>query len=145
MDYEVFLKHMKESALHFEQVARFEKDKFDIIVSSDLAALEKAISKEQALVMKSTALEKKRLALMGEERNRTFSEVIENAPGSFRALLESEFEKIKTAIFDTKRLNDQITELVKSRLERMDGLIPKGYDKTGNKTSGGYGDFSTTI
>lgn len=145
MDYDILLKHLRDSALHFEQVARFEKDKFDIVASSDLGALEKCISKEQALVMKSNALEKKRQTLMGEERNRTFSEVIGNAPGSFRALLEVEFQRIKTAVLETKRINDQITDLVKSRLDRMDGLIPKGYDKTGNKTLGGYGDFSSSI
>ena len=72
---------------HFKELMDFEYKKLDMINNDRIEELSNILSTEQALIMRTDTLEKKRLELMGDNKDCTFADIIAVAPVSCKARL----------------------------------------------------------
>lgn len=137
LDYEQLITFIDEYNAHYRELLSFESEKFSLIARDDVEALGKSLSKEQALIMKSGAFEKKRFELLADDKGKTFQNIIDQSPEKHRGRLTSEYNELKRLVFQIKRINDNAREIVSQRLSVLEGVKNGGfvnsYDEGGRK------------
>lgn len=117
MDYPAIIAFFDEYNEHFREFMQFEYKKLDLIHKGEIEKLSSSLSAEQAFIMKSNMLEKRRVALTGE--NITFAELIENAPESCKAVLTEKYKVLSETVLKIKDINDNANMIVTERLKKI--------------------------
>lgn len=137
LDYQTLVGFMNEYISHYRDLLKFETAKLQLIFKDDIAGLEKSLSKEQALIMKTNAMETKRFEILkGGNEKKTFKELIESAPQEWKNELSDQYKELCSLIFQIKKINDNAHEIVRKRLSVMETAESTGadtYNKTGKK------------
>ena len=79
IDYFKLVRFFAEYTAHYKEFLEFEFKKLDMINNDKIEELSASLSVEQALIMKANSLENKRLAILGEDKDLTFKEIIDKA------------------------------------------------------------------
>lgn len=137
LDYHMLLSFMNEYISHYRDLLRFETAKLQLIFKDDIEGLDKSLSKEQALIMKTNSLEAKRFELLrGGHEKETFRELIDGAPPEYKNELSDQYKELCNLIFQIKKINDNAHEIVRKRLSVMENAENSStdtYNKTGKK------------
>ena len=138
-DYKKIITFLDEYIKHYVELLSFENSKLDLIMSGKVSQLSDFLSKEQALAMKGSSLEKKRIALMEKEGlgELTFSETIEKAPEEFKTQLTERKQQLSKYIFEIKRINENAMMAVSENLDKINKRLRNSdintYDEHANK------------
>ena len=119
-DYFKLVRFFNEYIVHYKELLDFEYSKLDMINNDKIEELSRSLSKEQALIMKSNSMEKKRIEILGEDKDLTFKEIIEKAPISCKKRLEGQYEELSACIMKIKELNDLANVIITGRLKRVE-------------------------
>lgn len=122
LDYEKLSAFIKEYNEHYRELLDFETKKFSIIATDNIDELAKSLSREQALVMKSTAFEKRRIDILGEDVKKRFPDIIDESPEKYRGQLTSGYNELKRLVTQIKRINDSSREIVSQRLSLLEDV-----------------------
>lgn len=136
-DYFKLVRFFNEYIVHYKELLDFEYSKLDMINNDKIEELSRSLSKEQALIMKSNSMEKKRIEILGEDKDLTFKEIIEKAPISCKKRLEGQYEELSACVMKIKELNDLANVIITGRLKRVERMTTEldTYDgKGGVKT-----------
>ena len=137
LDYQKLLNFFDEYISHYRELLRFETEKLRLIAEDDLKGLENCIGREQALVMKTNAFEKKRLELMPKEK--TFKAIIDETPIEFKAQLEARYLDLSRAVLKVKEINDSAKDVITKKLafveKAMNSESSQIYDKSGARSA----------
>lgn len=131
----------------YRELTMFLMKKHTKILADDLEWLTESLNDEQAFLMKSKSLENKRLSLfkgLGIE-GKKLSELIEEAPESYKAKLKLLAQQFTELIDNITELNEQTNEIVKRKLDNQRDFVkqagildkPETYDKNAAKVAGG--------
>ena len=131
----------------YRELTIFLMKKHTKILADDLEWLTESLNDEQAFLMKSKSLENKRLSLfkgLGIE-GKKLSELIEEAPESYKAKLKLLAQQFTELIDNITELNEQTNEIVKRKLDNQRDFVkqagildkPETYDKNAAKVAGG--------
>ncbi|MGN0695988.1 MAG: flagellar export chaperone FlgN [Oscillospiraceae bacterium] len=122
LDYQEFLNFSMECNAHYRALLSFEMKKMKMIHDDDIDSLGKALPEEQALVMKSNSLERRRADILGEENaSKTFKDIISEAPLLYKRRLDNQYKELCELIGKIKEINDMAAVIINSRLARMGG------------------------
>lgn len=105
---------------HFKELMDFEYKKLDMINNDRIEELSNILSTEQALIMRTDTLEKKRLELMEGNKECTFADIIAAAPVSCKARLEEQYKELAEYVGKIKELNDLANVIITGRLRRVE-------------------------
>jgi inosine/xanthosine triphosphate pyrophosphatase family protein len=119
LDFAKITAFFDEYSAHFKEFLDFECKKADMINKNQIEQLSKALSAEQALIMKTTSYEGKRVKLLGDDAELTFTELIGAAPPQYKTRLEEQHKKMSDMIFKIKELNDHANIIVNARLKHI--------------------------
>ena len=119
-DYFKLVRFFYEYIVHYKELLDFEYSKLDMINNDKIEELSRSLSKEQALIMKSNSMEKKRIEILGEDKDLTFKEIIEKAPISCKKRLEGQYEELSACVMKIKELNDLANVIITGRLKRVE-------------------------
>ncbi len=119
-DYFKLVRFFNEYIVHYKELLDFEYSKLDMINNDKIEELSRSLSKEQALIMKSNSMEKKRIEILGEDKDLTFKEIIEKAPISCKKRLEGQYEELSACVMKIKELNDLANVIITGRLKRVE-------------------------
>lgn len=119
-DYFKLVRFFNEYIVHYKELLDFEYSKLDMINNDKIEELSRSLSKEQALIMKSNSMEKKRIEILGEDKDLTFKEIIEKTPISCRKRLEGQYEELSACVMKIKELNDLANVIITGRLKRVE-------------------------
>ena len=136
-DYFKLVRFFNEYIVNYKELLDFEYSKLDMINNDKIEELSRSLSKEQALIMKSNSMEKKRIEILGEDKDLTFKEIIEKAPISCKKRLEGQYEELSACVMKIKELNDLANVIITGRLKRVERMTAEldTYDgKGGVKT-----------
>lgn len=136
-DYFKLVRFFNEYIVHYKELLDFEYSKLNMINNDKIEELSRSLSKEQALIMKSNSMEKKRIEILGEDKDLTFKEIIEKAPISCKKRLEGQYEELSACVMKIKELNDLANVIITGRLKRVERMTAEldTYDgKGGVKT-----------
>ncbi len=138
LDYEQLVEFINEYNAHYRELLSFETEKFRLVATDDVEALNKSLSREQALIMKSGVFEKRRFEILSEDKDKTFPEIIEGSPAKYKGQLSSGYNELKKLVFRIKEINDDAREIISKRLSILEGASGGGgfvssYDNEGNK------------
>ena len=138
LDYEQLVEFINEYNAHYRELLSFETEKFRLVATDDVEALNKSLSREQALIMKSGVFEKRRFEILSEDKDKTFPEIIEGSPAKYKGQLSSGYNELKKLVFRIKEINDDAREIISKRLSILEGASGGGgfvssYDNGGNK------------
>lgn len=137
MDFQKLTSFMEEYLAHYRELLVFENGKLRMISDDDIEGLNKSLSREQALIMKTNALESKRFTLQsGGNERKSFRELISEAPEGYRNKLSDQYRELSDLIFSIKRINDDAHEIVRRRLGVMEEAkkgLRETYDRSGGK------------
>ncbi len=140
LDYEKFLAFSEECNAHYRTLLRFEMKKMELIHEDNIENLSNALPEEQALIMKSNALENKRAEILGRAySSKTFKDIIDEAPLNYKKRLNDQYSELCRLVGRIKEINDAAAVIINSRLKRMGGKHELDtYDGKGgvSKTSG---------
>lgn len=119
-DYREFIAFIDECNAHYRTLLEFEYRKLTLIHEDNIDELSRALSEEQALVMKSNVLEKKRAEILApEDAGKTFRELIEAAPEEYKARLTESCEELTAVIRKIKDINDNAAAIINARLKKI--------------------------
>lgn len=119
-DYREFIAFIDECNAHYRTLLEFEYRKLTLIHEDNIDELSRALSEEQALVMKSNVLEKKRAGILApEDAGKTFRELIEAAPEEYKARLTESYEELTAVIRKIKDINDNAAAIINARLKKI--------------------------
>lgn len=117
------------------------------ILQDDLDWLTQSLNNEQAYVMKSQALENKRLALFEGLgiKDKRLAELIEEAPQDYKAKLTLLSKQLTELIDNIKKINEETNEIVRRKLKNQEEFVkragifnkPETYDKNASKVARG--------
>lgn len=107
---------LKEYINHYKEMLDFETEKLNMISKDDIFGMNEIIKKEQALIMQTNALEKKRLEIFGRM---TFTQYIDTVIGNEKKELLNDYEILKKYILQIKKVNEQSKEIVDRRFEAV--------------------------
>jgi hypothetical protein len=126
-------------ARHFEKLEEYELTKLQKLHAHDIEAISAGLSTEQALIMQTDVLEKKRVKLFGKI---TFEELIEVAPDYLRERYEKLLKKVRGHIKQIREINDLLAVACNERLKRIHRVTKeieiyndRGTVKTGYKNT----------
>ena len=117
-DYEKIIMFFDEYVAHYKTFLKFEYAKADMINKGAVEQLSDSLTTEQALIMKTNAMEARRLKLV-EGCGNTFKELIDGAPEEYKEKLRSQHEKLSELIYEIKEINDCAGEIVSERLRKI--------------------------
>lgn len=117
-DYSKLDAFFEEIIQHYEVLRDFELEKLHMIQEDRVEELEKSISREQALIMKTNSLEQQRMKLMGSA-TMTFQQLIDQSPLQYRDGFIQKKEALASLISQIKEMNEAAQANVKNRLEQM--------------------------
>lgn len=131
----------------YRELTMFLMKKHTKILEDDLPWLTNSLNDEQAYVMKSQALENKRLELfrgLGIE-DKKLAELIEEAPEDYKAKLKMLSVQLTDLIDGIREMNEKTSELVKRKLDNQQEFVkragifnkPETYDRNASKVTKG--------
>lgn len=123
MDYKALIDFFDEYNAHFKSFLKFEYSKMDMLNKGDIEKLTAALSSEQAFIMKSNSLEKQRLALLGKDNDKTFEQIVSDAPEEYKARLDEQRISLSEMIYKIKELNDTANIIVSERLKKIRSAV----------------------
>lgn len=108
----------KEISL-LNEIYECSREKTSMLAKGDVEGISKIVDREQTLSLLMQTAEKKRLALLRENRaaGKTLRQICSEADGEYKDVLESQLETLTKAVEQLKKSNDLNNELTKSRLE----------------------------
>lgn len=132
-DYEKLTDFLDGYVRHFEELLGFEDQKTINIMNDNIDALTKSLSREQALIMKTNSLEKKRIELTGDKPLR---EVIAEAPDQYKNNLKEKQFRLTEVITQIRKLNEYSMNIAKKRLDIFNSSddAVETYDQKGHKS-----------
>lgn len=137
LDYTRLRDFFIEYIRHYRELFNFEVNKLRLITEDNVEELGKSLAKEQAFMMKTTALENKRIAFLGAEyQTKTFQELIALAPNELRGELTAEYHELSKLVMGIKKMNDSAHGLVENRVaafERIQNGNTDTYSQKGVK------------
>ena len=107
MDYKALIAFFDEYNAHYRSFLKFEYSKMDMLNKNEIEKLSASLSAEQAFIMKSNALEKQRLALLGDNSSKTFEQIVSEAPEEYKI----------------KEINDTANIIVSERLKKIRSTV----------------------
>lgn len=119
-DYFKLVRFFNDYNAHYKELLDFEYSKLDMINKDKIEELSQSLSKEQALIMRSNAMEKKRTEILGEDKDLTFREIIDKAPLSCKKRLQSQYEELSACVLKIKEINDLANVIISGRLKRVE-------------------------
>lgn len=144
---EAVIKCLEIDCDFYRDLTVFLMKKHTKILQDDLEWLTKSLNDEQAYVMKSQALENKRLMLFSGLgiSDKKLTELIEEAPEGYASKLRLLSQQLIELVDNIKEINEQTNDIVKRKLEnqaefvKRAGIInkPETYDKNASKVSRG--------
>lgn len=117
-DYKKIIMFFDEYVAHYRSFLKFEYAKADMINKGAIAQLSDSLTTEQALIMKTNALEARRIKLV-EGCGNTFGDLIDGAPEEFKEKLKDQHEELSEIIYKIKELNDNAGVIVSERLKKI--------------------------
>lgn len=131
---------------HYQELQGFETTKLQMIMADNIDALNKSLSQEQVYIMKTTALEKRRIELLSaEDAKKTLREIIEEMPkGIDKKRITERYELLSKLIFSVKKISDNTGEVVRARMNDIEEfrheIKNNTYNKEGSKSSVNLGN-----
>ena len=122
MDYNSLLLFFKQYNEHYRDFLAFELKKMKLVAEDDIQGLTDSIKTEQALIMKTNAFETKRLRILSgtNGQNKTFSNIIDEAPDDKKEALRAEFKELSRLVLEIKKVNDNVRLIVAERMKRFE-------------------------
>ena len=131
----------------YRELHKFLMKKHTKILDDDLEWLTDSLNTEQAYVMKSQSLEKKRQALFQGLgiADRKLSEMMDEVPEVCRAKMKQLSMQLADMVDNIREINEQTNEIVKRKLDNQAELVrragifnkPETYNKSASKVTGG--------
>ena len=131
----------------YRELHKFLMKKHTKILDDDLEWLTDSLNTEQAYVMKSQSLEKKRQALFQGLgiADRKISEMMDEVPEGCRAKMKQLSMQLADMVDNIREINEQTNEIVKRKLDNQAELVrragifnkPETYNKSASKVTGG--------
>ena len=131
----------------YRELHKFLMKKHTKILDDDLEWLTDSLNTEQAYVMKSQSLEKKRQALFQGLgiADRKLSEMMDEVPEGCRAKMKQLSMQLADLVDNVREINEQTNEIVKRKLDNQAELVrragifnkPETYNKSASKVTGG--------
>ena len=131
----------------YRELHKFLMKKHTKILDDDLEWLTDSLNTEQAYVMKSQSLEKKRQALFQGLgiADRKISEMMDEVPEGCRAKMKQLSMQRADMVDNIREINEQTNEIVKRKLDNQAELVrragifnkPETYNKSASKVTGG--------
>ena len=131
----------------YRELHKFLMKKHTKILDDDLEWLTDSLNTEQAYVMKSQLLEKKRQALFQGLgiADRKLSEMMDEVPEGCRAKMKQLSMQLADLVDNIREINEQTNEIVKRKLDNQAELVrragifnkPETYNKSASKVTGG--------
>ena len=131
----------------YRELHKFLMKKHTKILDDDLDWLTDSLNTEQAYVMKSQSLEKKRQALFQGLgiADRKLSEMMDEVPEGCRAKMKQLSMQLADLVDNIREINEQTNEIVKRKLDNQAELVrragifnkPETYNKSASKVTGG--------
>lgn len=131
----------------YRELHKFLMKKHTKILDDDLEWLTDSLNTEQAYVMKSQSLEKKRQALFQGVgiADRKLSEMMDEVPEGCRAKMKQLSMQLADLVDNIREINEQTNEIVKRKLDNQAELVrragifnkPETYNKSASKVTGG--------
>lgn len=124
---EAYLSFLEEYAGFFEETARHEEEKQADLKSNQIKRIEAALSRQQAVVMEMSNLEKRRDALqqaagLGQA---DFWEIAGQLENGERERFLQAVERLQAAVTGLRQSNAQSMELAQDRLDVISTLLPE--------------------
>ncbi|MDR0944012.1 MAG: hypothetical protein LBM41_05715 [Ruminococcus sp.] len=116
IDFNEGLTFLESYARHFEKLEDYELGKLRQFHAHDIEAISAGLSSEQAFIMQTDVLEKKRIKLFGKI---TFEELAANAPDYLRERYEKLLKKVRSHIKQIREINDLLAVSCNERLKRI--------------------------
>lgn len=136
---------LEEYTQYYRDLVFFLLEKYNKILEDDLAWMLESLPEEQALVMKGTAFETKRLQYFKAKglEGYTATMLVENSPEEYRRKMQVTCEEFNKLILEVQRINRETTENVEKKLSTQQELVekagllnrPQTYNVAGNKIS----------
>lgn len=123
MDYKALIAFFDEYNAHYRNFLKFEYSKMDMLNKNEIEKLSSSLSAEQAFIMKSNALEKQRLALLGDNSSKTFEQIVSEAPEEYKSRLEEQRASLSEMIYKIKEINDTANIIVSERLKKIRSTV----------------------
>jgi predicted nucleotidyltransferase len=115
IDYKAGLAFLEGYAAHFEELEEKELTKLRLMHERKPEAVTAVIPEEQALIMKTNILERSRTKLFGALN---LDQITESAPEGLKKDYERLTKRIRTAVYQTRDLNEIIKLMSAERLKR---------------------------
>lgn len=119
MDYSALAAFLEEYNEHYRSFLKFEYKKLDMINKDDIEKLSESLSAEQALIMKANSLESRRLKLLGDSKDISFTELIAQAPVEYKERLSAIHKELSENVYKIKEINDMAGIIVNERLRKI--------------------------
>ena len=136
-DFHEFLIFLTDYTAHYRELLDFETKKLDLITKDDVNELKNSLNIEQALIMKTNAFEQRRFEILkDEDNNKTFKEIIDEAPNEIKGQLLNNYSELSKLVFQIKKVNKNAQEIVTQRLriiEEVKNGSVNTYTKGGTK------------
>lgn len=138
-NYNNILKFFDEYISHYRELLSFENEKLNLIATDNISELSTGLSKEQALIMKGSSFETKRMRLMKDEglSDVKFQAIIDGAPAEYSAKLHTAFNELSKYVTEVKRINDHSLSIVRGKLSAIEARISSTssdiYDEKGGR------------
>ncbi len=144
---EAVIKCLEIDCDFYRELTMFLMKKHTKILEDDLQWLTNSLNDEQAYVMKSQALENKRLQLfegLGIS-DRKLSEMIPEAPAEYQPKLKQLLVQLNELVDGIREMNEKTNELVKRKLDNQAEFVkragifnkPETYNKNASKVTKG--------
>lgn len=116
---------LKESTQLYGNFLDLEYKKYDAVIKADTAALDDAVSKEQAYYLKMRGTEQKRERLIETMgfKDKTLREIIELSDDKQKQLLSDAYNELNKLITEVKKINSLCRTLIEVRLHRVDNAL----------------------
>lgn len=118
-DYKKITDFFDEYIEHYRVFLKFECAKASMISHGAIEELSNSLPTEQALIMKTNVLEKKRMKLVEGVPGSTFEELAENAPEEYREKLKAQHKRLSELLYKIKDINDEANVIVSERLKKI--------------------------
>lgn len=139
MDFDKFLNFLNEYNNHYRELLAFESNKLNLIIKDDVEGLRELLNAEQAIIMKTNQLEKKRISLMDDDyKELTLKQLIEKVPTQYKPQYQQAYYEMSRLVLQTKKVNNNAQEVVARRMKILEEervQTSSIYNKSGSKST----------
>lgn len=127
-----------------EKLAEVQQKKLDAVRDSDLVVLDECMKQEQAAVMKSKSLDRKREAILADLgfSGLCHSQILEKISEEKKAVAEPLFEKLRVATNNFNELNNQVKTSIEVNLHSISNTIDNLKNSNGKNKNRGKVSFT---